>query len=158
MFRVALPPVCVGKRRKGEIIIIKLNLFQAALVSESSHFCSWNLIFMVFPVTFLMHFLPEEGSIDSLSVLWDGKVLLWTHNRVFYSCSAVADCGLWWCGFVVRRGRCSTSLGLCKGICALSQLSEAVVVVRVASLEWKWCGLSLISYCHWHFLGQRMLL
>lgn len=57
------------------------------------------IFFMILPVTFFMHCLPGEGAIDSLSMLRDSKVLMWTRNGVFYSCSAVANCGdvaLWW--------------------------------------------------------------
>lgn len=40
------------------------------------------------------------------------------HTTEYFTCSAAADCGLWWCGFVVRAGRCLTSLSLCsKKLC-----------------------------------------
>lgn len=40
MLHMALLPVCVGRRRKREIIVVKPYLFPVSFgVSESSYFC-----------------------------------------------------------------------------------------------------------------------
>lgn len=82
-----------------------------------------------------MHFLPGEGTMDSVHVLrWQSAHVDRQQNiLLLFSSSRLWTVVRWLCGV-----RCLTSLSLCRESCVLSLLSQAVVVVvHGASLDWE---------------------